>query len=430
MVRTRGRRLVSRLENLERLYCPQGPRELRVLFDYGEDEPTIVHIFLDEHRTEITEPPPPDDDPDEFYGACESTEELDVAPAPQPDDETPSSFPVGANASLSIRRGTACRAHSPTRGRNGLRPFRVVRISKRSVFDLLGSFQMGCCARRFVPAARTRPRSDSARSCWWGSRQTAHAWVWAPTIAAPFYGHSDCPQSGRSCHEEILPTGLAAENPESLPPSCAAPPGPHHARGEGRKRPTTGRCHSVASGPDGGRLGDTNSVRRAESFAAAPVRPGKRPPRRGAGCDTALRCGFFYLELRSAAFTPGLPGSKPQPRFPQPAADGRTRQMTAPLSTPRLPHALGKAGLARRVGAALEAGHQRRDAPTTSTADERYRMRPENAATQAEAPGRVPLPLVNTRTTERDRICFALWQFFPLEWSGRWNRWQREWLSA
>ena len=105
MVRTRGRRLVSRLENLERLYCPQGPRELRVLFDYGEDEPTIVHIFLDEHRTEITEPPPPDDDPDEFYGACESTEELDVAPAAQPDDETPSSFPVGANASLSIRKG-------------------------------------------------------------------------------------------------------------------------------------------------------------------------------------------------------------------------------------------------------------------------------------------------------------------------------------
>ena len=131
MIRTRDRRLVSRLEALERVYDTRGPRVFRVIFEYG-GEPTIVTIFRDENRTEIIEPPPPDDDPDEFYGACESTETLNVAPAPQPDDETPSSFPVGANASLSIRRGTACRAHSPTRGRNGLRPFRVVRISKWS----------------------------------------------------------------------------------------------------------------------------------------------------------------------------------------------------------------------------------------------------------------------------------------------------------
>ena len=199
-----------------------------------------------------------------------------------------------------------------------------------------GEFSDGCCARRFVAAPRTRPRSDSARSRWWGSRQTAHAWVWAATIAAPFYGHSDGPKSSRSCREEIPPTRRAAENPASLPRSCAAPPSPHHARGEGRKRPTTGRCHSVDSGWDGGRLCDTNSVRRAVSSAADPSRPGRRPPRRGAGCDTALRCGFFYLELRIAAFTPGLPGPKPQPRFPQPAPDRRPRQMLRRRPSPQI----------------------------------------------------------------------------------------------
>ena len=95
MIRTRGRRLVSRLEALERVYDTRGPRVFRVIFEYG-GEPTIVTIFRDENRTEIIEPPPPDDDPDEFYGAFDSTETLDVSPAPQPDDETPSSFPVGA----------------------------------------------------------------------------------------------------------------------------------------------------------------------------------------------------------------------------------------------------------------------------------------------------------------------------------------------
>ena len=75
--------------------------------------------------------------------------------------------------------------------------------------------------------------------------------------------------------------------------------------------------------------------------------------------------------------------------------------LRAPLSARGRPHALRKAGLTRRLGAALEAGHQRRDAPTTSTADERYRMRPENAASQTEAAGRVALPLVNSSTTER-----------------------------
>ena len=126
MIRTRGRRLVSRLEALEHVYDTRGPRVFRVIFEYG-GEPTIVTIFRDENRTEIIEPPPPDDDPDEFYGACE--EAHPVAPALQPDDETPSSFPVGANASLSIRRGTACRAHNPTRSRNDPRPFRAARAS-------------------------------------------------------------------------------------------------------------------------------------------------------------------------------------------------------------------------------------------------------------------------------------------------------------
>ncbi len=80
MIRTRGRRLVSRLENLERVYGAEGPHEIRVLFDYG-DEPTIVHIFLNEHRTEIIEPPdPPDDDPDEFSGALKPATGGDLRP--------------------------------------------------------------------------------------------------------------------------------------------------------------------------------------------------------------------------------------------------------------------------------------------------------------------------------------------------------------
>ena len=179
---------------------------------------------------------------------------------------------------------------------------------------------MGCCARRFVPAARTRPRSDSARSCWWGSRQTAHAWVWAPTIAAPFYGHSDCPQSGRSCHEEILPTGLAAENPESLPPSCAAPPGPHHARGEGRKRPTTGRCHSVDSGPDGGRLGDTNSVRRAESFCSGPSSSRQTTTPSGGGLRYSVTMRFFLPRTPERCFHTRF--ARLETAAPLPAAGG------------------------------------------------------------------------------------------------------------
>ena len=66
-----------------------------------------------------------------------------------------------------------------------------------------------------------------------------------------------------------------------------------------------------------------------------------------------------------------------------------------------LPHALRKAGLARQVGAALEGRHQRRHARTASTADERHRMRPPHAATQATAAGQLPLPLVNPSTTAR-----------------------------
>ena len=96
MIRTRGRRLVSRLAAIERIYDTQGPRVFRVIFEYG-GEPTIVTIFRDENRTEITEPPPPDDDPDEFYGAFDSTETLDVSPAPQPDDEIPPSAVHGGS---------------------------------------------------------------------------------------------------------------------------------------------------------------------------------------------------------------------------------------------------------------------------------------------------------------------------------------------
>ena len=71
------------------------------------------------------------------------------------------------------------------------------------------------------------------------------------------------------------------------------------------------------------------------------------------------------------------------------------------VSARGLPHALRKAGLTRRVGAALEAGHHGRFSRATDAADERYRMRPEHAATQEKAAGPVPLPLVNPRTTGR-----------------------------
>ena len=87
MIRTRGRRLVSRLEALERIYDTRGPRVFRVIFEYG-GEPTIVTIYRDENRTEIIEPPPPDDDPDEFLpGASEGIGAEHVSPAP-PFDET------------------------------------------------------------------------------------------------------------------------------------------------------------------------------------------------------------------------------------------------------------------------------------------------------------------------------------------------------
>ena len=150
MIRTRGRRLVSRLEALERIYDTRGPRVFRVIFEYG-GEPTIVTIYRDENRTEIIEPPPPDDDPDEFFGAAESTGAGGAEAEPSPSPPGAQSAAAGrtirpprtptrqrnlspiprraANASLSIRRGTACRAHSPPRTQTP--PLRAVRANKR-----------------------------------------------------------------------------------------------------------------------------------------------------------------------------------------------------------------------------------------------------------------------------------------------------------
>ena len=101
MIRTRGRRLVSRLEALERIYDTRGPRVFRVIFEYG-GEPTIVTIYRDENRTEIIEPPPPDDDPDEFFGASESTEQQHLGPALPPDDETISDPDSQAHPSVAL----------------------------------------------------------------------------------------------------------------------------------------------------------------------------------------------------------------------------------------------------------------------------------------------------------------------------------------
>ena len=79
----------------------------------------------------------------------------------------------------------------------------------------------------------------------------------------------------------------------------------------------------------------------------------------------------------------------------------RARQAPAPLSARGLPHTLRKADFARQLGAALETRHQRRPARTTSTADERHRLRPEHAATQEKTAGELPLPLVNTSRIRR-----------------------------
>ena len=111
MIRTRGRRLVSRLEALERVYDTRRPRVFRFIFEYG-GEPTIITYFRDENRTEIIEPPPPDDDPDEFFGAgddphqldgtCESTDTEQLAPAPQPYDEIISDPHPEVHASVAL----------------------------------------------------------------------------------------------------------------------------------------------------------------------------------------------------------------------------------------------------------------------------------------------------------------------------------------
>ena len=149
MIRTRGRRLVARLEALERIYDTRGPRVFRVIFEYG-GEPTIVTIYRDENRTEIIEPLPPDDDPDEFFGAAESTGAGGAEAEPGPSPPGAQSAAAGrtirpprtptrqrnlspiprraANASLSIRRGTACRAQSPPRTQTP--PLRAVRANR------------------------------------------------------------------------------------------------------------------------------------------------------------------------------------------------------------------------------------------------------------------------------------------------------------
>ena len=79
--------------------------------------------------------------------------------------------------------------------------------------------------------------------------------------------------------------------------------------------------------------------------------------------------------------------------------DGKRRQR---YRLQDYPHALREVGLAGGLGAALEAGHQRRDARTTSATAERYRMRPENAGRQEEAAGTMPLPVVKPCAGDRD----------------------------
>ena len=113
-------------------------------------------------------------------------------------------------------------------------------------------------------------------------------------------------------------------------------------------------------------------------------------PRRARGGVPALLHGLFQPLFELSP-----------PRWVGQRGGERARQVTAPLSARGLPHALGKAGLARPPGAALEERHQRRHARTTSTADERYGMLPPHAATQAQAAGPVPLPLVNPSTSGR-----------------------------
>ena len=76
---------------------------------------------------------------------------------------------------------------------------------------------------------------------------------------------------------------------------------------------------------------------------------------------------------------------------------GRQRQAAAPLSARRLPHAVRKAAVARRVGGPFEGRHQRWGAGAAGATAERHRMRPAHAGRQEETAGPVPLPLVKPR---------------------------------
>ena len=51
-----------------------------------------------------------------------------------------------------------------------------------------GEFSEGCCARRCVAAPRTRPRSDSARSCWRGSGANGTRLGWGSHNRSAFLG--------------------------------------------------------------------------------------------------------------------------------------------------------------------------------------------------------------------------------------------------
>ena len=106
-----------------------------------------------------------------------------------------------------------------------------------------------------------------------------------------------------------------------------------------------------------------------------------------------------FQRFYTACFNP-LFELSPSLRVRHPGA-ARQWQTTAPLSAPRLPYALREAALTRRLGAAFEAGHQRRAARTTSAKDERHGVRPDNAASQAQAAGAVPVAVVKTCTTRR-----------------------------
>ena len=144
----------------------------------------------------------------------------------------------------------------------------------------------------------------------------------------------------------------------------------------------SGRVHQVAGAPH-----DRQCSGRGQEWGGAAQAHRTRTDRRlsrGRAAALLHRRVQFVFELSS-------------PLRVRHGGGGRQRQAPAPLSAPRLPHALRKAAFARQLGKPLEAGHQSRFSRATSTPDERHRVRAADAATQEKTAGGLPVTVVRQR---------------------------------